>query len=183
MHVTLLVTSLLSCILLPLFLLLPSPLPSPLPSHFSSLSSSSGRTRRVHRCSVVQGSYQCFKPSGTAQGLPEGHTDTEGRRDAILCTMQVWQMALLFILLLPPFFLSHLLPSFISFSSPLSSLLPLSSSSPLLFLPLFSSSPLPPLSSSSLSTSFPSSLPPSPLPPPSVPLTQLAEGGVSVRVW
>ena len=157
MHVTLLVTSLLSCILLPLFLLLPSPLPS-LPSHFSSLSSSSGRTRRVHRCSVVQGSYQCFKPSGTAQGLPEGHTDTEGRRDAILCTMQVWQMALLFILLLPPFFLSHLLPSFISFSSP-----------PLLFLPLSSSSPSP--------------LPPSPLPPPSVPLTQLAEGGVSVRVW
>ena len=49
-------------------------------------------------------------------------------------------MALLFILLLPPFFLSHLLPSFISLSPPLFS--PFFSSPPLLFLPLFSSSPL-----------------------------------------
>lgn len=44
-------------------------------------------------------------------------------------------------------------------------------------------SPLFPLSSSSPLLFLPSPLPPSPFPPPSVPLTQLAEGGVSVRVW
>ena len=114
-----------------------SPLPS-LPFHFSFLSSSSGRTRGVHCCSVVQGSYQCFKPSGTAQGLPEGDTDTEGRRGAILCVLCKygrWLSCSFFSSLhsfSPPFlhlFLSS--PSPLSSLHPLSSLLPLSSLHPL----------------------------------------------------